>query len=116
MLVMTQDDIDTLVGKTDRQLREANARLAAFQAKARHLGSLTERLTIALRHPDSIVFDNQEFDEALITLGKKRAFTDDEFADLNAGALRELGDSIRSEIKHIQELGKELRRLRGEVA
>ena len=90
MLVMTQDDIDILVGKADRQLREANTRVPALQAKARHLGSVTERLTAALRWPDSIVFDNQEFDEALITLGKKHSFADHEFADLNAATLRPL--------------------------
>jgi hypothetical protein len=116
MLVMTQDDIDALVGKTDRQLREASTRLAALHAKARHLGSLTERLTSALRHADSIVFNNQEVDEELITLGKKNTFADGEFADLSAGTLRELGDSIRREIKQVQDLGKELRRLRGEAA
>ncbi|MGD0570167.1 MAG: hypothetical protein ABSA78_17325 [Candidatus Sulfotelmatobacter sp.] len=113
---MTQDDIDAQVGKTDRQLREADKRLAALQAKARHLGSVTERLSTALRHPDSIVFEHQEFDQSLITLGKTNYFTDKDFAGLDAGTLRELGDSIRHEIKQIQELGKELRRLRGEVA
>ncbi len=112
---MTQDDIDAQVGRTDRQLREANARLAALHARARNLGSVAERLASALRHSDAIVFDNQEFDEALIVSGKKHKFTDNDFAGFDAVAVRELGDSVRREIKQIEELRKELRKLRGEV-
>lgn len=113
---MTQDDIDAIVGKTDRQLREAHSHLAALHAKAKNLGSITERLTTALRHSDCIVFDNQEYDEAFIATGKKIHFSDDELVGLNADTLRELGDAVRKEMKHIQELALELRKLRGEVA
>lgn len=113
---MTETDIDTIVGRTDRELREAKKRLAAYQSQAAALKNFAETLTNALRSPDGIVFENQSFDEQHITIGKKVIFRDQEFSNLNPPYLRSLGENIRTEMATTLRLAADLRKLRGEDA
>jgi len=113
---MTETDIDTIVGRTDREMREAKKRLAAYHSQAASLRNLTEKLNNALKWSEGIVFEGQSFDEQHITMGKKVSFIDSEFHNLNASYLRSLGENVRKEMADIARLGRELRSLRGEDA
>src|SRR5207302_4997381 len=91
-IVMTEQDINAISGKTREDYRKAKRELAALQASAAELAELAAQLKNALENPSKIVFS----DGAQITGHAWIVLTEALFEKLSADNVRQLADNIKA--------------------
>ena len=111
---MTQEDIDAIVGRTRRELREAKLVLGALNAKSGQIREFVDKLSRALKTPAGIIIDNQSYESEYVPMGSTALLSTSEFSDLNPASFRELSHEIREQTKKIAVLRKRLIELEGE--
>jgi hypothetical protein len=108
---MTELEIDAIVGRTRRELREARQQLSALEAEAHKLAEIVKGLIGPLGAPQSIVFEGQEYDESYAPIGHRKPFRDSDFTNLNPSYLRSLSEEARAHNTKIAQLRTRLKEL-----
>jgi len=71
---MSQEEQDVLVGKTARQVKEANEKISKLKVKAFSWGSVLHGLGVTLaQYPELLSFDEESMDaiSSVLTFGTK---------------------------------------------